>query len=51
MLKNNRTKIRSVAFREDLLKRLDRDRGDITRSKYLMRILEKAFSMGESVRD
>jgi metal-responsive CopG/Arc/MetJ family transcriptional regulator len=38
------TKIVGVALPEDLKKKIDEDRGDISRSKFILRIIEREYA-------
>ena len=41
-----KTKVNGISFPVRMWNMIDRDRDDITRSKYLLRLVEKAYSYG-----
>ena len=45
---DNKSKSAGISIPTDLLSRIDKDRGDISRSRYIVRIIERVyFKKGE----
>jgi len=40
-----------ISLPKDILSRIDSDRGDVSRSKYLLRMLEKTYLIGEDKKE
>jgi hypothetical protein len=50
MKKMLRKTVVGISFPQQLVERIDKDRGDIPRSRFLVRILERAYDQKEIVR-
>jgi metal-responsive CopG/Arc/MetJ family transcriptional regulator len=41
------TKVIGISFNEELIKKIDRDRGDVSRSRFVQRLIEEAYKARE----